>query len=214
MNTATAHEEYDIKKTFSLFYFDDDEVYLDLIAKRFEAENYIIDTSSTMEDAINNIDSNSYDAYLIDMETPKDRTAGIKLIKRIRESGHTSLVDIISAHTQYRKKLDDIGANAYTEKPIENFHAYAVELRNKLLQTFDSKQEDIELTLYLINLVETLNESEETRRIVLDIFGRELPTLKNKVDELRKLNEVTDSYITRAKRMITNGEALIEEAYE
>ncbi len=98
----------------------EDEVQLsNALVKILKHYNYSVDAVFNGEDAIEYINSDNYDAVILDIMMPK--IDGLTVLKNIRAKGNTVPVIMLTAKSQTDDKVTglDLGANDYVTKPFE-----------------------------------------------------------------------------------------------
>ena len=199
-----------------VFVFDDEELFVKPFSRQLRKSGFRVHSAKDRKRAYRLIRSNYYDGYCVDIHTEWEYTFGIDLIKEIRRINPNPYIDIISGHPQHKKSLKKIGANHFTEKPIK-FKRYAKELKNKIIKNIihenyklshDFQSESMDN--YITDTIKILHENEDIKKIMLDIFGKELPELSERVKKLENLYELSNSYLDGVKQMILNGRNLMK----
>lgn len=90
------------------------------LVKIFEKNNYSAEAVSNGEDALAYLESDSYDAVVLDVMMPKKD--GITVLRELRAAGNSIPVLILTAKTEVDDKVLglDAGANDYLSKPFDS----------------------------------------------------------------------------------------------
>ena len=97
---------------------EDEKKYLDILLRSLRGEGYTADGVSTAADAVEYIKSYHYDLVVLDLQLP-DGT-GNSLLRRMRETGHTMPVMVLTARSELESKVENFqaGADDYVVKPV------------------------------------------------------------------------------------------------
>lgn len=97
---------------------EDEKRYLDILLRSLKSEGYTADGVGTAADAVEYLKSYHYDLVILDLQLP-DGT-GNSLLRRMRETGHTMPVLILTAHSELESKVENFqaGADDYVVKPV------------------------------------------------------------------------------------------------
>lgn len=110
-------KDYSDKK---VLYIDDSST--NLMAGIIALENYKIkaDTGSNMADLLNLVRTNEYDLIILDDMMPENRISGTDAMKRLRSSGYTKPIVVLTANTSSfdRKGYLNDGFDEHLSKPI------------------------------------------------------------------------------------------------
>lgn len=89
------------------------------LAKLLRAENYVVDCVYDGESAVEGLDFENYDIALVDLSLPG--IGGLEVIQRIRSSGHSTAVLILTAKDALQSRVEGLnaGADDYLTKPFE-----------------------------------------------------------------------------------------------
>ncbi|MDJ0598472.1 MAG: response regulator transcription factor [Crocosphaera sp.] len=98
---------------------EDDERIADVLAASLREQRYTVDTAEDGEKGWEFIEVFPYDLILLDVMLPK--LNGIGLCQRIRQSGHTIPVLMLTAKDTSKDKVTglDVGADDYVVKPFD-----------------------------------------------------------------------------------------------
>lgn len=98
---------------------EDERTLNTIIAKRLRIEGITVDPCFDGKEALEHIQSSGYALIIADIMIP--HIDGLSLLKKVRESGNTTPVLIITAKDQLEDKLTgfDYGADDYLVKPFE-----------------------------------------------------------------------------------------------
>jgi DNA-binding response OmpR family regulator len=117
----------------------EDDIQLNTTVNKFlQLQNYNTVSSFDGEEAINIIDKNSFDVYVIDINLPK--ISGLEIVKYIRKKDLLSPIIVMTASLEVNNFVDayDNGCSEYIKKP---FHLKELEIRMQHL--LKSKSSDI-----------------------------------------------------------------------
>ncbi len=97
---------------------EDEKKYLDILQRSLRSEGYTTDGVGTAADAVEYIKSYHYDLVILDLQLP-DGT-GNSLLRRMRETGHTMPVLVLTAQSELESKVENFqaGADDYVVKPV------------------------------------------------------------------------------------------------
>lgn len=97
---------------------EDERKYLDILQRSLRGEGYTVDGVGTAADAVEYLKSYHYDLVVMDLQLP-DGT-GNSLLRRLRESGHTMPVLVLTARSELESKVENFqaGADDYVVKPV------------------------------------------------------------------------------------------------
>lgn len=110
------------------------------IIKILEKNNYSADAVYNGFDALDYIETDNYDAIILDLMLPK--LNGIAVLKKIRASGNNIPVLILTARSEIEDKVEglDSGANYYLTKPFDTRELLAsIRAITRTSSTGDSK---------------------------------------------------------------------------
>jgi DNA-binding response OmpR family regulator len=98
---------------------EDEKALSRAVVKIFERNNYSIDAVYDGEEALDYLEAGNYDCAVLDIMMPK--MDGITVLKKLRESGSTLPVLILTAKAEIDDKVLglDSGANYYLTKPFD-----------------------------------------------------------------------------------------------
>ena len=89
---------------------EDEKKYLDILLRSLRGEGYTADGVGMASDAVEYLKSYHYDLVILDLQLP-DGT-GNSLLKRLRETGHTMPVLVLTAHSELESKVENFQAGA------------------------------------------------------------------------------------------------------
>jgi len=97
---------------------EDEKKYLDILLRSLRGEGYTADGVGTAADAVEYLKSYHYDLVILDLQLP-DGT-GNSLLRRLRETGHTMPVLVLTARSELESKVENFqaGADDYVVKPV------------------------------------------------------------------------------------------------
>ena len=137
---------------YKVLLIEDDLQLAKIVKKILESKDFKVTLIDDGIKALENIEKNSYDLYLIDINIPG--ITGLELVKYIREIYNSGTIIMITASLDeyYFEKAYEYGCDDYIKKP---FHATELEVRIKHLLNsqktikFDEYKYDFEeLELY------------------------------------------------------------------
>jgi len=97
---------------------EDERKYLDILLRSLKSEGYTVDGVGQAALAIEYLNSFHYDLVILDLQLPDG--SGNSLLKRMRETGHTMPVLVLTAHSELESKVETFraGADDYVVKPV------------------------------------------------------------------------------------------------
>ena len=97
---------------------EDEKKYLDILLRSLRGEGYTADGVGTAADAVEYLKSYHYDLVILDLQLPDGTGNG--LLKRMRETGHTMPVLVLTAQGELESKVENFqaGADDYVVKPV------------------------------------------------------------------------------------------------
>ncbi|HVV27102.1 MAG TPA: response regulator transcription factor [Rhizomicrobium sp.] len=128
---------------------EDEKKFLDILLRSLKSEGYMVDGVGTAADAVDYLKSYHYDLVVLDLQLP-DGT-GNSLIRRLRESGHTMPVLVLTARSELESKVENFqaGADDYVVKPVAMaelaIRVQALLRRGPVLQENVLKARDLEI---------------------------------------------------------------------
>jgi DNA-binding NtrC family response regulator len=98
---------------------DDEQDYLDIMAERMEARGMDISTTTSAEEALNMIQTESYDAVIMDFLMPE--MSGFKALKLMQETQPNLAVILLTANVGEEERIEArrLGAMDVIEKPAD-----------------------------------------------------------------------------------------------
>ncbi len=98
---------------------EDEKELSNALAKILKHYNYSVDAVYDGEEALMFLDSENYDAVILDIMMPK--VDGLTVLKKVREKGNLIPIIMLTAKSQVDDKITglDLGANDYLTKPFE-----------------------------------------------------------------------------------------------
>ena len=98
---------------------EDEQDYLDIMAERMEARGMDISTTTSAEDALNMIQTESYDAVIMDFLMPE--MDGFKALKLLKETQPDLAVILLTANVREEERIQarKLGAMDIIEKPAD-----------------------------------------------------------------------------------------------
>jgi two-component system copper resistance phosphate regulon response regulator CusR len=128
---------------------EDEKKFLDILQRSLKSEGYTVDGVGTAADAVDYLKSYHYDMAILDLQLP-DGT-GNSLIRRLRESGNTMPVLVLTARSELESKVENFqaGADDYVVKPVAMaelaIRVQALLRRGPVLQENVLKARDLEI---------------------------------------------------------------------
>ena len=128
---------------------EDEKRLIDILQRTLRSEGYIVDGVGSASDGLDYIKTYHYDLVIIDLQLP-DGT-GNSLIRRMRESGHTMPVLVLTARSELESKVENFqaGADDYVVKPVAMaelaIRVHALLRRGPVLQENILKARDLEI---------------------------------------------------------------------
>lgn len=97
---------------------EDEKKYLDILLRSLKSEGYTVDGIDRASLAAEYLKSFHYDLVILDLQLPDGN--GHSLLKRMRETGHTMPVLVLTAHSELEHKVKNFqaGADDYVVKPV------------------------------------------------------------------------------------------------
>lgn len=116
-----------------LLIIEDEKALSDSIVEYLNGEGYICDAVYDYSEAMSNIESYSYDCFIVDINLPDGN--GLEIIKFLKKKSITAGVIIISARISLENRIEglEIGADHYLTKPFNlaelNAHLKSIQRR-------------------------------------------------------------------------------------
>ena len=98
---------------------DDEEEFLELMAERLVARGIEVSKSSSAEDALSRIETDMFDAVILDLQMPGMN--GLEALRQIKERRPEIQVILLTGHATVEKGVEAIklGAMDFVEKPAD-----------------------------------------------------------------------------------------------
>lgn len=98
---------------------DDEQDFLDVLSERLAARDMNVTTASSARDAIKKIDTESYDAVVLDLMMPE--MDGLETLKVMKEKNPDLQVILLTGHATVEKGIQamKLGAMDLIEKPAD-----------------------------------------------------------------------------------------------
>ncbi|MCG6948021.1 MAG: response regulator [Acidobacteria bacterium] len=98
---------------------DDEEEFVDTLAERMRNRGMEVSTSNSGKDALDLIDSDSFDVVVLDLQMPG--MDGIEVLERIKQRRPDIQVVLLTGHATVEKGVEAMkqGALEFLEKPID-----------------------------------------------------------------------------------------------
>jgi len=97
---------------------DDDVHVLRIFSKALKSRNYLVSQASSIQQARDYIDTDSYDVFICDVQMGNERGTDLLLEKGESLSNSRTQIVAISAYGQYRDLTKEVGVDYFLEKPI------------------------------------------------------------------------------------------------
>jgi DNA-binding NtrC family response regulator len=123
---------------------DDEPEFLEVMRERLENRDIIVDTSDSAEDAFQKIQSQLYDAVILDLKMPG--IDGIQALTTIREKRPELQVILLTGHATIEKGIEAMksGAMDFIEKPadLEILREKIKDAKNKKMMILEKTEKD------------------------------------------------------------------------
>jgi len=134
------------KMEASVLLVDDEEQFLDALSQRLETRGLKVDTVTSGEDALKQVEDHNFDAIIVDLAMPG--IDGIETLKRIKEKRPDLEIIMLTGHATVKSGIDamKLGAEDFLEKPVDlnELLAKIGEAKNKrMLVVEKGRQEEI-----------------------------------------------------------------------
>ena len=105
--------------TDKILIVDDEQDFLDVISDRLKARDMNVSTASSAKDAIKQIDEDSFDAVVLDLQMPE--MDGLEALKIMKEKNPDLHVIFLTGHATVEKGIEamKLGAMDLIEKPAD-----------------------------------------------------------------------------------------------
>ena len=174
---------------------EDEKELLNSIKRGLELDGYSVDTACTGEEALFNIDVESYDLVILDLNLPD--MFGFDIIKHTLKDGKNLKFIILTAHSELSLKVEglDLGASDYMVKP---FYFEELEARIRMLLRRKITVNNIMLSFGRLNF---------------DTLKREL-TIDGEIINLTKKETAIIEYFLINQESVISAEDLISHAWD
>ena len=108
------------KKTeASVLLVDDEEQFLDILSQRLETRGLKVDTVTSGEDAVKQVELQNFDAIIVDLAMPG--IDGIETLRRIKEKRPDLEIIMLTGHATVKSGIEamKLGAEDFLEKPVD-----------------------------------------------------------------------------------------------
>jgi DNA-binding NtrC family response regulator len=131
----------------SVLLVDDEEQFLDALSQRLEARGLKVDTVTSGEDAVKQVEDRNFDAIIVDLAMPG--IDGIETLKRIKEKRPDLEIIMLTGHATVKSGIEamKLGAEDFLEKPVDlnDLLAKIGEAKNKrMLVVEKGRQEEVQ----------------------------------------------------------------------
>lgn len=98
---------------------DDEEQFLEVLSERLEARGLQVNSVTSGEDAIAQVEDKNFDAIVVDLAMPGIN--GIETMKRIKEKRPDLEIIILTGHATVKTGVEamKLGAEDFLEKPVD-----------------------------------------------------------------------------------------------
>jgi DNA-binding NtrC family response regulator len=98
---------------------DDEEEFLEVMAERMRSRDIVVETSTRPEDALERIETEAFDAIILDFMMPG--MDGIETLKIIKEKKPDLQIILLTGHATVQKGVEamKLGAADFIEKPAD-----------------------------------------------------------------------------------------------
>jgi len=98
---------------------DDEEQFLDALSQRLKARGLKVDTVTSGEDAVKQVEDQNFDAIVVDLAMPG--IDGIETLKRIKEKRPDLEIIMLTGHATVKSGIEamKLGAEDFLEKPVD-----------------------------------------------------------------------------------------------
>lgn len=103
----------------SVLLVDDEEQFLDALSQRLEARGLKVNSVTSGEDAVKQVEDQSFDAIIVDLAMPGIN--GIETLKRIKEKRPDLEIIMLTGHATVKSGIEamKLGAEDFLEKPVD-----------------------------------------------------------------------------------------------
>jgi DNA-binding NtrC family response regulator len=107
------------KMEASVLLVDDEEQFLDALSQRLETRGLKVDTVTSGEEALKQVEDQNFDAIIVDLAMPG--IDGIETLKRIKEKRPDLEIIILTGHATVKSGIEamKLGAEDFLEKPVD-----------------------------------------------------------------------------------------------
>ena len=107
------------KMEASVLLVDDEEQFLEALSQRLETRGLKVDTVTSGEEALKQVEDQNFDAIIVDLAMPG--IDGIETLKRIKEKRPDLEIIILTGHATVKSGIDamKLGAEDFLEKPVD-----------------------------------------------------------------------------------------------
>ena len=103
----------------SVLLVDDEEQFLDVLSQRLKTRGLKVDTVTSGEDALKQVEDHNFDAIIVDLAMPG--IDGIETLKRIKEKRPDLEIIMLTGHATVKSGIEamKLGADDFLEKPVD-----------------------------------------------------------------------------------------------
>jgi DNA-binding NtrC family response regulator len=98
---------------------DDEEQFLEALSQRLKARGLKVDTVTSGEDALKQVEDQNFDAIVVDLAMPG--IDGIETLRRIKEKRPDLEIIMLTGHATVKSGIEamKLGAEDFLEKPVD-----------------------------------------------------------------------------------------------
>ncbi|MDH3327952.1 MAG: response regulator [Desulfobulbaceae bacterium] len=103
----------------SVMLVDDEEQFLEVLSERLEARGLRVNTVTSGEEAVGEVDEKNFDAIIVDLAMPG--IDGIETLRRIKEKRPDMEIIMLTGHGTVQSGVEamKLGAEDFLEKPVD-----------------------------------------------------------------------------------------------
>lgn len=153
---------------------EDDQTLAKNLKGVMSKEGFLVDTAATVEDGITEIEVNSYDCIVLDINLPDG--SGFELLENLRKADNRTPTIIVTARGQVEDRIKglNLGADDYVAKPVDTDELIA-RMRAVIRRNSNSALPVIKVGDLIVKPAEHLATIGNT---VLDLTAKEFAVLE------------------------------------